>query len=72
MSTAEICWCVSGRIEQGELVTDFCEAIKIKSGQELAALAHQGIWKCIPSTDSTGDVTGVSLVEKLEQIAPSY
>lgn len=63
----EISWCLSGQIEEGYLITDSSEKIKIRGSKSQGT----GIWKCVPITSSTGVVVSIQIKEKLEEILPS-
>jgi hypothetical protein len=67
MNKMEISWCLSGQIEDGYLIADSSEKIKIRGSKSQGT----GIWKCVPITSSTGVVVSIQIQEKLEQIKPS-
>ncbi|MBD2472287.1 MBL fold metallo-hydrolase [Nostoc sp. FACHB-145] len=72
MKTTEIAWCISGEVKEGYLITENGERIKIRTQKQVNGAEDYGIWKCVPVTDSTGIVTTVSQIEKVEQSFVSY
>lgn len=68
MKATEISWCLPGRIEDGYLITEDGEKIKIRDGK----LFGSGIFQCVPVTSSTGEVVSLLLKGQLDQIEPSF
>jgi uncharacterized protein len=67
--TSKILCCLEGSIENQCLTTKTGEIIKIRGNCEFSGA---GIWLCIPATDSSAELSSVSIVSKAESRQESY
>jgi uncharacterized protein len=65
--TTEVVLCLEGIIENDYLLTATHEPVKVRG-----AFSGSGIWCCIPSTSSTGEVVSLTVESKVDEMRKSY
>ncbi|MBA3920223.1 MAG: MBL fold metallo-hydrolase [Nostocaceae cyanobacterium] len=72
MNTMCVNWCLSGEIKSGYLVLDNENRLKIRNPNQQPTADSVGVWRCVPSTDSTGQVVSIAIVEEFAAMEPSF